>query len=116
MKMVDEDLLDSLRGPGRCEVCKRWCKKREPHHLSAKGQGGAMRIDHPWNLLAVGDSKTFQCDCHTRIHSGEISREYLHEIMTLREWETWDTMEAEIKRLQRQSKEERRREMEATST
>lgn len=62
MRVVDQSLLDSLRGRA-CE----WCKKRpgDPHHLLARGHGGGLRMDIMANLAVL-------CYlCHAFTHSGQ---------------------------------------------
>ncbi len=39
----------------------------------------------PINLVAVGHTRTYQCQCHARIHSGEIKRDELLQIVSGRE-------------------------------
>ena len=67
MKIEDEKLLATFRGPGRCELCGKGCKSREPHHVTAKGMGGGKRLDIRLNILSVGSTPAFECECHTRI-------------------------------------------------
>jgi hypothetical protein len=68
MKLVDDNALKPFRTPGRCEICGRLCKKREPHHIYPRGSG---QVDHPWNCLAVGASKPKpECFCHADIGNG----------------------------------------------
>ncbi len=69
-----------------------------------------MRIDHPWNLLALGSSETFWlCGCHGLIHSGVIRRDDLYDAVSIREWVTVTEIKAYVHWLQHQSKEDRRR-------
>jgi hypothetical protein len=67
-----------------------------------------MRIDHPWNLMALGAD--WACQCHRLIHNGEVHIEQLWAIVAAREKQTPEVLEAEVKRLQRQTKEQRREE------
>lgn len=67
MKWIDEDLLNFFRMGGDCELCLRRCSVREPHHIIAKGMGGARRLDVRINLIAVGAG--LSCACHTDFHS-----------------------------------------------
>jgi hypothetical protein len=62
--VTSEETLALFRGPGPCELCRRWCRFREPHHIFARGQGGGARLDIPENLLALGGP--WECGCHTR--------------------------------------------------
>jgi hypothetical protein len=85
IKIIDEDLLDTFRVPGTCEICGKWCRQREPHHIYGRGFGGGSRLDIRYNLLSLGHSQTFQCQCHHDIHAGKISREKLLRIVANRE-------------------------------
>lgn len=68
MRIECESVLDRFRGPGRCELCGKHCRAREPHHHIRKGMGGGATMDVSINLVAVGVA--FQCDCHRRTHDG----------------------------------------------
>jgi len=104
MKILDEALLDEFRTVGRCDVCGRSCLFREPHHIWARGMGGGGRLDVRINLLAVGQSRTYQCSCHGLIHNGAINRDDLLLIVARREKTTPDDITTEIRRLQRANK------------
>ncbi len=95
----DEPLLDCFRSPGYCELCHKPCRIREPHHLRAKGANSWARLDIRINLMALGSSQAFQCDCHTRIHNGKVSKAKLLEIVAKREGTTPEAIKAEIDRL-----------------
>ena len=67
---------------GRCELCQRFCKKREAHHLWHRTPDITIRI----NWISVGSSKKpFACCCHFDIHNGEIPRSVIVFFVALRE-------------------------------
>ena len=69
-----------------------------------------MRVDHRLNLLSLGSSETFWiCHCHELIHRGVISRDSLFDCVSIREWVTVPEIKAYIRWLQRQTKEDRKR-------
>lgn len=69
MRIVDESVLAAFRSALRCGYCGLWLRHRaHPHHLRAKGLGGGSRIDHPWNLIALGGE--WDCGCHLQHHAG----------------------------------------------
>jgi len=70
--IIDEQLLSLLRLPGDCEVCGKWCRIREPHHVFGRGANSWKRIDLPMFLLSVGSTPHFECPCHSRITNGAI--------------------------------------------
>ena len=74
MKILNQRTLDEFRTRGPCSWCARVCRVREPHHWYPKGMGNSSQLDVQFNLIAVGSSQLFQCDCHTRMESGEIYR------------------------------------------
>ena len=84
MKIVDEKTLDEFRTPGPCEMCGKSCKVREPHHVSAKGMGGGNRLDIRCNLVALGSTPNFECECHSRVDNAA-GRERCIEIIAKRE-------------------------------
>lgn len=95
MKLVDESVLDKFRGE-RCELCH--LRAGEPHHIRAKGMGGGGRCDHPFNLVSL-------CrPCHTAVHNGSISREFLSRIVAEREDVSRSAMCEYLDWLLRQSK------------
>lgn len=98
MKIIDEALLQSCRGPGPCEVCGKMCRVREPLHIFSRGAG---RVDITENILAVGSTLGWQCQCHTKAHAGKISRAELLEISARRHGTTAAEIEAEVYRLRR---------------
>ncbi len=68
MIIENELLLAELRLPGRCCLCNRMCHVREPAHIIAKGMGSGRRLDVPLNLLSLGSTTRFECECHRKLH------------------------------------------------
>jgi hypothetical protein len=66
LRIVDNNMLKRFRGPGLCELCGKPCSAREPHHVIAKGMGGGRQLDIRINLVAVGSTPGFECECHSR--------------------------------------------------
>ena len=87
MRIIDDDLLDRFRSAGRCEICRKQCKQREPHHHRRKGFGSGARLDVAINLVALGSSALFCCGCHGSIHAGEIPNEAVLAAIAKREKE-----------------------------
>lgn len=83
MRIVNEEVLDEFRTPGQCEVCGKWSERRVPHHIFCRGMGSANRLDHPFNLIALGGP--FDCSCHEQAHKGELSRDELLAMASTRE-------------------------------
>ena len=69
MKIINESLLKEYRRAGECELCGKSCKKREPHHIVARGMGGGRRMDIRCNLMAVGSTRGGECHCHSLIET-----------------------------------------------
>lgn len=69
--IIDEKLLDEFRKPGKCEWCGARCRLREPAHVYGRGHGGGRRLDVRFNLISLGSTRAFQCECHTLHHAGE---------------------------------------------
>lgn len=68
MILRDEPTLEQFRQKRRCEACERPLRyQAEPHHHVRRGAGGGSRIDHPWNLIALGG--VWDCACHSRHHN-----------------------------------------------
>src|ERR1700735_3886478 len=89
--------LELFRGPGRCSWCGKQCKNREPHHIFAKGMGGNKPPgDSRINLIALGATQSFECPCHTFIHSQHDPKEariMLWKLVAAREGiEDWRTI------------------------
>lgn len=97
--IVDEALLDEFRTPGACEYCGKACRVREPHHVESKGSGGWKRFDIRINLIALGSTPNFECQCHNRAQSFLIPKEHILAIVATRERTTIDAIEEEINRL-----------------
>jgi hypothetical protein len=85
MIVINELLLDEFRGPGRCFLCNKKCRIREPEHWYCRGSGGGARLDISINLLAVGSTRHYQCQCHTLVHQGNISKLTVLEVIAVRE-------------------------------
>jgi hypothetical protein len=66
--------------------------------------GGGFRLDVRINLIALGSSAAFQCQCHTEVHAGTISRADLLLIVAQREGVLQGEIETEIYRLRREPK------------
>jgi hypothetical protein len=97
MKIECEATLDLFRGLGMCEWCGKQCRRREPCHLVAKGQGGGRRLDVTWNLLAMGSTLDFECPCHTKSHQeGDPSYEQMLSVISRREGHSSDAIERAI--------------------
>lgn len=78
-----EAVLSKYRGSGNCEVCGKYCRNRAPHHVITKGAGG-HNVDV--NLVALGLSPIFDCQCHVKIHdTGRPSRMDLIDLVAQRE-------------------------------
>lgn len=77
--------LDLFRSPGRCQLCRKPCSVREGHHYLARGMGGGNQLDVEINLIALGSSGQFECECHTRVHGGNISRAEVLAVIAKRE-------------------------------
>ena len=62
----------NLERSGRCAICGKWLGKGNTgwHHILYKSQGGT---EAPENLIEVGFGLPWICDCHGKIHRGEIS-------------------------------------------
>lgn len=68
MRVVNKKLWAEFRTAGRCEWCLRLCDRREPAHLFSRGSGGP---DFRCNLVALGQTRTWQCRCHRLSHAGK---------------------------------------------
>ena len=83
MKLIDEALLAEFRTPGRCEFCRKWCEVREPAHIFSRGAG---RVDIKENLVSLGSTPNFSCECHYKNHFGGVpTREMLLVVAAARE-------------------------------
>lgn len=102
MKIIDENLLKSWRGPRTCEYCLNPCARTEAHHLFARGSG---RVDLPFNLIRLGASTPYPlCECHVKIHAGEIDIEELLLIVDRREWMHPERIREQVQRIRRADK------------
>ena len=68
MKIPNRPLRREFALPGYCELCGRFCQKREGHHLWRRTPELSIRI----NLISLGSSKLFRCTCHKEIHDGNL--------------------------------------------
>jgi hypothetical protein len=93
MKIVNEATLDKFRMPGRCELCQKQCRVREPHHHQRKGHGGGYRLDVSIGLISLGPSQTFVCVCHARVTDGDISDARVLEVIAKRHATTPDAIQ-----------------------
>ena len=79
MRVVDNDLLASVREQQRCE----WCHRHGPvdaAHVFARGMGGGSRLDIPENLVALCRRD------HNEHHAGKSpTRRELLEVASRRE-------------------------------
>jgi hypothetical protein len=105
MPIIDEAVLDAFRGPGFCELCGKRVRRREPHHLTARGFGGGTRYDVRINLLALCATFSGGDNCHHAAHESKVSRENLLAIIAKREERTAESIQEELWRLIRQGKE-----------
>ena len=99
MRLDNPELLDEFRGPGSCHGCGQQCRNREAAHILAKGMGGGGRLDHRWNLLALGGP--WECGCHRRQHNGLISIHALWDAVAKREGVSVDEIKQELWRIRR---------------
>ncbi len=81
MKILNPALRQEFARPGRCEICQRWCQKREGHHLWHRVPEVSIRI----NLISLGSSRLFCCTCHTEIGDGKIPASNVLAIVAARE-------------------------------
>jgi hypothetical protein len=94
VKKIDPTLLESVRLRCRCERCRKRGPV-DPHHVFARGMGGAGRLDLPENLIAL-------CRwCHDAFHAGNIKRAELLDLVAVRERTTVDAIVAKIHRWRR---------------
>ena len=84
MTYTEKGFLPQFRGPGRCELCppEGRCGEREPHHVIARGMGGADELNLPINLISLGCC--WCCGHHRRYHAGQVDK--------------WDVLEAVARR------------------
>ena len=80
MIIKNPSLWKEFQQPGLCNMCKRPCMLREPHHMLSRTPELTVRI----NLLAVGSSAWHVvegCECHMDIHAGKIPRNQVLELI-----------------------------------
>lgn len=84
--------LRRFAGPGRCELCSRFCKHRDAHHHFTRQMGGGRRMDVADNLVSVG--RWPECTCHNLIGDGKLpgGAERVLELIARREG--WPSPEA----------------------
>lgn len=104
MIIVNNKLLQSGHGAGRCEICGKWCRWREFHHIQPRGMGGGKRLDIPINLICVGSTQNWQCPCHGRCERKEITQDQCWAIVAKREGCTVEQIKDEIARVNRLDK------------
>lgn len=81
MKIANKKLWAEFQKPGLCELCKKPCMLREPHHYFSRTPEITVRI----GLISVGSTLRFECDCHAKCHSGRITRNELLAHVAARE-------------------------------
>jgi hypothetical protein len=102
MRIIDEKLLATFRGVGRCEACRKLVSMRECAHILGKGMGGGRRIDNRLNLVSLCGIFTGGNDCHYRHHLGRSpTADELWEIVGKREGVSGEAAREEIYRLRR---------------
>jgi hypothetical protein len=64
---------DHLQQRGICAICKKELGTENTwwHHIKYRSLGGD---ESDSNMLEVGDGVPWICDCHDKIHRGEISK------------------------------------------
>ncbi len=77
---VDEKLLATFRGPGKCLLCGTWSPQREAHHVWTRATG---RLDVPINLVSLGGA--WSCQCHQQSQCYTIPRRQVVEAVAFRE-------------------------------
>lgn len=95
MRIINKALRRAFTQPGPCEYCRKWCARREGHHLLSKGMGGANTFDIPINLIALGASKPYPlCLCHGDVTDGRIDNSEMVSLVAQRENTRADCIEA----------------------
>ncbi len=100
MRHIDEKVLASFRGPGKCLLCGTFSPQRECHHVFSRGAG---RLDVPINLAALGGA--WSCQCHTRAQRYVITRTKVVEAVAYREGLDYSFVMDRVPWLRRQPKE-----------
>ncbi len=81
MKILNKPLRLEFALPGNCEFCGLPCRKREGHHFLSCNPELTTRI----NMVSLGSTLDWQCECHSRIHLGRIPRVQVLEKISARE-------------------------------
>jgi len=81
MKIPNRPLRREFALPGYCELCGRYCRKREGHHLWHCTPELSIRI----NLISLGSSRLYRCKCHRKIHDGNLPASYVLLVVANRE-------------------------------
>lgn len=103
MRIADEEVLNLFRTPGPCELCGRWCQRRQPHHtFQCCGIGGASRLDIAINLAALGG--ILDCDCHGSVQGIKKHNDRVKELIADREKRTVESIQEEIWEILRAAK------------
>lgn len=63
-----------LQKRGYCAICGKWSRYTQWHHIVYRSHGGD---ESDMNMIEVGGA--FSCDCHGKIHAGEISVEEVRQ-------------------------------------
>ena len=95
MRIIDEELLASFSGAGRCEFCGKASQQRHAHHVHSRGSG---RLDIAINIVSLCPM------CHADAHAGVTTRYEFLAIIAVREGIMQDAIVAEIHRLRRADK------------
>lgn len=74
---ADEDVLDQFRTLGRCEWCRKGCRKRVASHIYTRGAG---RVDIPENLMGMCVS----CELSHHSPNGKPSVKDMETVVALR--------------------------------
>ena len=83
MIIKNKKLLKDCRSAGLCEYCLKSCKNREGAHIVSVGAGGS---DISINLVRLGSTVNWCCQCHSNHHNGKApTRGNLFQIVADRE-------------------------------
>jgi len=77
---AEQAVLDLYRGPGKCSLCRKDVKRREPHHIVTRGAGGPSI---PENLIALCATFSGGENCHDRVHSNSVRRLTKEDLLDL---------------------------------
>lgn len=81
MKIRNPSLPKKVAQAGRCELCDRWCRKREGQRPRHRVPEISIRI----NLISLGSTPSSCCTCHTEIAMGKIKASGALKIVAIRE-------------------------------